>query len=128
MDPLTERQHTGEFLLSEGNGGISRATVTVTVAASTRLQAGHVLGKLTATGKYVPYDNVGADGSETAAGVLYDELDNTESLAPADFTGVAVVRLAEVRKGDLQWESGLVDADKAAAYVDLATAFVIARD
>jgi hypothetical protein len=124
----TERQHTGEFIVSEANGHRSRENVTVTVAASTRLQAGHVLGKLTATGKYVPYDNAGGDGSESAAGVLYAEIDNTGSVAPADFEAVAVVRDAEVRKGDLQWESALVDADKDAAYVDMAALGVIARD
>jgi hypothetical protein len=124
----TERQHTGEFILSEANGHRSRENVTVTVPTATRLQAGYVLAKLTATGKYVPYDNSGGDGSESAAGVLYAELDNTDGVAPVDFDAVAVVRDAEVRKGDLQWADGLVDADETAAYVDLAALGVIARD
>lgn len=124
---LTERQHTGEFILAEPEQLISRENATVTVAAATRLQPGHVLAKLSATGKYVPYDNSGTDGSEGAAGILYGEVDNLEGDAPADFTAVVIARLAVVRKTDLQWESG-VDADgKTAAYADLASAMVIAR-
>ena len=90
MTSLTERQHTGEFIVDEPSTKISRQKVTVTVAASTRLQPGHVLAKLSASGKYVEYDNSGSDGSEAAAGVLYGELDNSAGGAPADFTGVVV--------------------------------------
>lgn len=117
MSTKTEGQHTGEFLVSESPGHISRQQVTVTVAAETTLAAGTVLGRLTATGKYVPYDNSGSDGSETAYGVLYGEIEN-EGLAPADFDGVVVNFGAEVKKSALQWAAGLVDADKDAAYVD----------
>lgn len=128
MTSFTERQHTGEFILSEGEGNISRETVTVTVATATRLQAGHVLAVLAATGKYVEYDNSGTDGSEAAAAVLYEELDNSAGGAPADFTGVVVRRLAEVHKGSLQWNSGVDASGKTAAYADLAATYVIARD
>lgn len=128
MTSLTERQHTGEFIVDEPSTKISRQKVTVTVAASTRLQPGHVLAKLSASGKYVEYDNSGSDGSEAAAGVLYGELDNSAGGAPADFTGVVVTRLAAVRKADLKWFSGAVDADKTAAYADMATSLLIAVD
>jgi len=127
MSAITERKHTGEFIISEANGQRSRDEVTVTVANATTLEAGTVLGQLDATGKYVPYDNSGSDGSETAAGVLYDELVN-EGVAPADFDGVVVNGDAEIRKADLKWAAGLVDADKDAAYVDLATVGIKARD
>lgn len=40
---LSERNYAGEFLLSEGDGTISRDTVTI--AASQTLKAGHPLGK-----------------------------------------------------------------------------------
>lgn len=125
---LTEGQHTGEFILAETNPLISRETVTVTVATATKLEPGHVLAKLSATGKYVEYDNAGSDGSETAAGVLYGECDNSDGGAPADFTAVVVVREAAVRKADLQWNSGVDTNGKTAAYADLAVEHVIARD
>lgn len=128
MDPLTEGQHTGEFILSESPGTISRDQVTVTVPTGRTLAAGHVLARLSATGKYVPYDNAGSDGSESARGILYSELDNSEGLSGTDMAGVVINFGAEVRKADLQWESGLVDADKTAAYSDLAVYGVKARD
>ncbi len=46
MTVLNEGKHTGEFLLSEGNGSISRETVTIAAAASA-LVPGTVLGKIT---------------------------------------------------------------------------------
>lgn len=124
---LSETQHTGEFLLDEPSSQISRETVTVTAAAATKLQPGHVLAQLAADSTYVEYDNAGTDGSETAAAILYGEVDNTDGDAPANFTAVVVKRLAAVRKADLKWKSGLVDADKTAAYADLAANLVIAR-
>lgn len=127
-DTFTERQHTGEFILAEVDPQLSRENVTVTVAAATRLEAGHVLAVLSATGKYVEYDNSGTDGSEAAAAVLYGELDNSGAVAPADFDAVVVRRLAAVRKDDLKWNSGVDASGKTAAYTDLAATHVIARD
>ena len=54
MTVLTEGQHTGEFLVTEANGSLSRETVTVLSGQS--LKPGHVLGKVavgTATGAAV---------------------------------------------------------------------------
>lgn len=125
---LTERQHTGEFIADEPSPKISRENVIVTLAAGSRLQPGHVLGKLSASGKFVEYDNSGSDGSEAAAGVLYGELDNSAGVAPADFDGVVLTRLAAVRKAGLLWFSGADGTAKDAAYVDLAAKMVIAVD
>lgn len=125
---LTEGQHTGEFIIAEPEPKISRKTVTVTVAAATKLEPGHVLAKLSATGKYVEYDNAGSDGSEAAAGILYGECDNSAGGAPADFTGVVLTRLAAVRKADLQWNSGVDASGKTAAYADLEAVMITALD
>lgn len=124
----TEGKNTGEFILAEPATEISRDTVTVTVAAATKLLPGRVLAQLSGTGKYVDYDNAGSDGSEEAAGILYSELDNSAADAPADFTGVVVARLAAVRKADLSWNSGVDTNGKTAAYADLAALFIVARD
>ena len=54
MTVLTEGQHTGEFLVTEANGSLSRETVTV--LSGQNLKPGHVLGKVavgTATGAAV---------------------------------------------------------------------------
>jgi hypothetical protein len=124
MSPsLTEGQHAGEFVLSEANGNRARDNVIVTVGAATTFAAGSVLGKITASGKYVLYDDGNADGSEVAAAVLYDNVENSGG-APADFTAVAIVRDAEVRTNDLQWAASV---DEAGGIVDLAAVGIIAR-
>lgn len=126
---LSEGQYASEFVLEEPAPKISREVVTVTVAAATKLEAGHVLAQLSGTGKYVEYDNAGSDGSEEAAGILYSELDNSAEAAPADFTkAVVVVRLAAVRKADLQWNSGVDASGKTAAYADLKALMILALD
>ena len=122
---LTEGQHTGEFILSEANGKRSRETVTVTVAADTTLATGSVLGKITATGKYVPYNNAAADGSEVAKAVLYNEIKNSGG-APADFDGVILNVDAEVRAADLQW-NGQDGAAQTAGLADLLALGIKAR-
>lgn len=85
-----EANHTAEFLISEGNGQISRAAITV--SAGDALPAGQVLGIETATGKYAAYSNAANDGTEVAVGVLYAPLPASAD----DRAGVAIVRLAEV--------------------------------
>lgn len=88
--------YTGEFLLSEGNGTISREEVTVTLAG-TALVSGTVMSKLSADGKYVPYDNVGTDGTEAAAGILYTSL----PADTGDVRAVIIARNAEVIESKL---------------------------
>lgn len=98
MTTQNESVHTGEFLLSEGNGQISRDVVTI--AKDEKLVAGAVVAKLTATGEYVALDTAvleTPDGSETAAGILYAAVDATDAAAK----GVVVARLAEVNSAAL---------------------------
>ena len=70
---------TAEFLVSEGEGQISRDRIVVKAGAA--LPAGQVLG-LTSTGEYAPYDNAANDGSEVAAGVLYAALPASDAPRP----------------------------------------------
>ena len=67
---LNEGKYTAEFLLSEGNGSISRE-VGVMAANVAAINPGTVLGKVTANGRLVPYSNAAVDGSQTAIGILY---------------------------------------------------------
>ncbi|MGP3789428.1 head decoration protein [Pseudomonas sp. B392_1p] len=93
MSIKTEGVHAGEFLLSEANGTRSREEIIVVATAGT-LPAGQVLGKLTATGEYAPYNPAAEpiDGSETAAAILYAPVGaSTEAQR-----SVGVVRDAEV--------------------------------
>lgn len=126
MGEKTELAHAGEFLVSEGNGTISRDKGTVTVPASSTLQAGTVLGQLSADDSFVQYDNAETDGREDAAGVLYNELVN-EDTEEADVEATVIVRDAEVREDDLIFEDGTSAEDIAAALVDLKALGIIAR-
>src|SRR5579885_2493371 len=108
MTALTEQTYPGEFLISELGGRGSRHDVTVTVPADTKLVPGTVLGKITATGKYVPYDDRDTDGRENAVGILYATADNSSGGAPLDVAeAVNVNWSAEVRKSLLSWGGGV---------------------
>lgn len=69
MTTLVEGQHSDEFLLSEGNGTISREQVTIAAAAGAMVP-GTLLGKITASSKYVAYNDAAVDGSQTAVGIV----------------------------------------------------------
>jgi Bacteriophage lambda head decoration protein D len=121
MPELQEGRYAGEFVVSEGNGTISRETITV--LAGETLQAGAVLGKITASGKYKELDPAAVDGSEAAAGILYDAVD----ASAADAEGVAIVRLAEVNAAELVWPAAITAPQQATALGELAALTIIAR-
>lgn len=93
---LTEGKYTGEFLLSEANGTRSREEVVIAAAAGAMVP-GTLVGKITASGKYVAYSNGAADGTQTAAGVLYHAVADTA----ADQKAVIIARDAEVNGDEL---------------------------
>jgi Bacteriophage lambda head decoration protein D len=82
MPVLNEGRYAGEFVVSEGNGKIWRETITV--LSGQNVQDGAVLGKVTASGKYKALDPAAADGSQSAAGILYDAADATAADAERD--------------------------------------------
>lgn len=70
MTVLTQGIESYEFLLSEASGMRSRGQVTATISGATALPSGTVLGKITATGKYIKYLDGASDGSQVAVAVL----------------------------------------------------------
>lgn len=96
---LTEGRHAGEFLMSEAAGQRSRENVTI--LSGQDLGAGAVLGKVTASGKYVAVDQAASDGSEVARAVLIDECDATGG----DTAAAVIARDAEVNGDCLDWGS-----------------------
>ena len=106
--------YAGEFLLAEEEVFASRETVTL--LAGVALPAGQVLGKVTASGKYVAYSNAATDGSEVAAAILYAPAPASAS----DRQVAAIVRLATVVESKL---TGIDAPGKA----DLLAKFVICR-
>lgn len=117
-----EGVYAGEFLISEGEGAISRDAITIASGQGV-VEAGSVLGKIATSGKYAKYNNAATDGTEVASAVLYSKVDATSSDVPA----VAITRLAEV-KGELLAYAGTQDAAaKTAALADLKLNNIIAR-
>lgn len=103
---LTETFRTGHFLLSEASGTRSREEVIID-PTSPAMVPGTVMSKLTATGKYVPYDDVGTDGSEVAAGILYAAVADSA----ADQKAVVYVRDCEVNGSRLTGLNANATAD-----------------
>ena len=111
---LTEARRTGDFILSEANGTRSREEVTIAAAAGAMIP-GTVVSML-AGGKYVEYDDVGTDGTEVAAGILYAAVADSAS----DQKAVIIVRDAEVNASRLT-------GSNANAVADLRALGIIAR-
>ena len=114
MPELQEGRYAGEFIVSEGNGTISRESITV--LSGEILEAGAVLGKVTASGKYKALDPAATDGSQVAVGILYDAVD----ASAADAEGVAIVRIAEVNAAELVWPDGITPTEQTTALAQLA--------
>jgi len=126
MTILTEGTHAGEFLVSEANvggTGVSRSRDSAVVVSGQNLVAGAVVGKITASGKFTEYDDAAVDGSEVAAGILFDAVD----ASAADANGVVIVRDAEFNAAEVTWKSGASQGDIDAGTADLLAIGVIAR-
>ncbi len=84
----------GEFLQSEANGYESRENIIVEggTGGAGVVYPGTVMGKITASGKYVPCLVAAGDGSQTAAGILWGYTDATNG----DVHASLVARYAEV--------------------------------
>ena len=121
MTTLTETTHEGEYILSEANGERSRGAIVVVTSAA--LVAGTVLGKVTASGKYIQHDAGAATGEENAVAILYGSVD----ASAADADGAATERDSEVDDGLLTWPVGISAGDKTDAITSLAAQGIIVR-
>lgn len=109
-----------EFLISEGNGQISRDQVTI-AAAAPAMVAGTVVARLSG-GEWTLYNNAGSGGAEVAAGVLAYGVPDSAG------TQIATVirRDAEVKAAMLNW--GANDATGiTAGTADLAALNILVR-
>ncbi len=75
------------------------------------------------SGKYKEWNPASTDGSQTAAGVLYDAVDASS----ADADGVIVARDAEVNASELAWFTGATSDNKTTGKSQLADLGIIAR-
>ena len=123
MTVLVETRHPGEFILSEANGQRSRETITIAGGAGV-IASGTVLGRVTASGKYVASAVGTSDGSQLPAAIAIYGADASS----ADATVSAIVRDAEVNGKCLTYHADRDQpAEKTAANVSLANLGVIVR-
>jgi hypothetical protein len=118
----TDGMGAGAFLIGQ-NDPIKSNEQVVLAATAVVLPAGTVLGKITANGKYVPLAPAASDGSQNAAGILYDRAE----IKAADQRAVAVVRDQPVNGRALTYVNTVTAPQRAAAEALLATAMVIVR-
>lgn len=102
MPTLTEGAYAQGFIISEGNGTISRENVTL--ISGQNLKAGAVLGKITASGKYTAVAPAASDGSQTAVAILLSDTD----ASGGDKVCSILARYAEVNRAELGF--GALDA------------------
>ncbi|UFW80016.1 head decoration protein [Rhizobium sp. SU303] len=113
---------TGHYLVSEANGFRSRE-VGVIASGSGKLDAGAVLGQVTATKKFKPLAPAASDGTQNAAAILYEACDATS----ADVRRTITARHAEVQAAVLVWPAGATDNQKTAALAQLAALGIASR-
>lgn len=109
------------FLLSEGEGSISRETVTI--ASGQNLSAGTVLGQITTGGKYTAHTVGASNGSQNAVAILC----NATDASTGDTKAVIIARLAEVADIELTYETGITAPNKVLTIAALATQNIIVR-
>ena len=123
MTMLTEGKHAGGFLVWEVLRDYSRDTVTIASGAG-KLEPGTVLGKVTTGGKYTTLAPTATNGSQNAAGILWDAADASIADAP----GVVLLRgPAIVNRHEIIWPDGANEAQITAGTTALATIGIILR-
>ncbi|TDE34133.1 head decoration protein [Antarcticimicrobium sediminis] len=115
MENATMQTRNLAFLLSEAAGRRSRSIVTIPNGEG-KLAAGTVLGKVTASGEYIPSPNaevVGKEGAETAVAVLAYGVDATDQAVEV----TVIDRDAEAKQPMLSFDASVDDQTKTDAKV-----------
>lgn len=116
MENVTMQTRNLAFLMSEAAGSRSRSIVTISNGEG-KLAAGTVLGKVTATGKYVPSPNaevVDKEGADTAVAILAYGIDATDQ----EVEVTVIDRDAEVKMQMLSFDASVDDQTKTDAKVE----------
>lgn len=119
--PLAEQWHDGGFIVSQANG--HRALDQAVLAAGAKVYAGTIVGKITASGKFVQCVSSASDGSQVPAGILF----GTKDATTADKPCVVVRRDCEVNASELIWDASFNAGAITAGLATLAGLGIIAR-
>lgn len=123
MTTLTEGKHAGGFLIWEVLRDYTRETVTIASGAG-KIAPGTVMSKITTGGKYTGLAPTASNGSQTAAGILWADVDASD----ADALGVVILRgPAIVNRHEIVWPDGATEAQIATATTALAGLGIILR-
>ncbi|WP_375685681.1 head decoration protein [Bartonella sp. TT110JLCBS] len=87
----------------------------VLFASGAFIEAGTVMGKITASQKYTPLNPAAADGSQIPAGISFATVDASQ----ADQRAVITARLCTVKASELLWPDAITDEQKSAAIQSL---------
>lgn len=121
MPKVNDTPGAGHFILSEANGYRSRQRITY--GPGQTIKAGQLYGVITASKLAVKLAPDAADGSQTAAGIAFDDVQTTA----ASVDGVGIERDAEVASVRLVWDPAVTEPQKVAALASLAGKGVLAR-
>lgn len=109
-------------VVSEANYARSREQITL-AATAVNLPSGTALGKVTATGHYVPLDPAGADGSQNFAGFLWERREINAGTQRA----VAHVRDCEINGREVTYINALNAGQQTAFEAGAAAQGVLVR-
>jgi hypothetical protein len=123
MAVIEEGKNLGDLLNWELDRNYCRETVTV--ASGQNLKQGAIVGLISASGlaKVVSIDPEEEDGSDTAVGVILDDVDATSGAKKA----VIIARTAIVIADGVVFPAGATDAQKKKITGDLKTVGVLIR-
>lgn len=123
MATQNEGKYPGDVMFYEAPAGYSRKRVTILSGAGV-IAIGHVLGLISASGKYKPATNTGSDGGQLAAAVAIESVDATSGDKPC----WVLVRHAIVRQQELVFGATIDDQTKRnTALAQLEAAGIVAR-
>lgn len=113
---------TGHYLVSEANGYRSRERAVI-ASGSGKLDAGTVLGQVTATKKFKILAPAASDGTQVASAILFEACDATS----VDVSRTVTARDTEIQAAVLVWPVGVTDSQKTAALASLAALGIASR-
>ena len=123
MPSITQPNNLGDLLKYEAPNLYSREQDIV--AATQVLSLGTVVGRETATAKLKALDPAATDGTETAIGVLGNDIDATLVDRP---DAILIARHAIVARGAVLWPTDITAPQQAAAISQLAALGILVRD
>lgn len=119
---FAEGKYPGEFLASQANGEYSRDNMTLIQQPAITI-AGTILGIIAASGKVSPLNLAANDGSQTAARILYGNVDATAG----DQIVAVVSREVEVNGAEITYPAGVTAAQVLTINAQLLAASIIVR-